>query len=159
MVREFRWIIAIDPGVTNGIAFWDGVKLVVDQCDIPRLFELIKESHDFERGRIFIILEDARKTRRPKTVTLQDSISKAQGAGWIRTLCGVIEKYLMDNDIPYKLVKPRARKRLPNGKLAKEIGPAEFKALTGIETLKGESHKRDAGVFAYQHPLKFFYKS
>ena len=126
-------IIAIDPGVKNGIAVYDR-KQIIRSGEFPiwDVFEML-QSQAIEIK--LVLLEDARLNFRPD-VSYKDGIARAQGAGWIKILSGQYEDFLIKFSIPYKLIKP-SRKWTKQTK--------EFVELqTGIATKQGEQNRRDA---------------
>lgn len=148
--REFDFIIGIDPGVKTGFAsFANKTKqgpLIVHELPIWQVFELVLKLHLDRDHSIFVVLEDARKTFRPKGVSLEESEAKKMGAGWIRTLSGVYESFLIAHRIPYIAKKKGLTK----------LTAAQFLSITKVETKEEEHNARDAGMMVWQHPFKIF---
>ncbi len=101
--------------------------------------------HNSKNGEALVILEDARLNKRKADET---SGPQSQGAGWVKILSGEFERMLHAHGIDYILKKPQPTKKL---------SPEAFKAITGIQTLKKESHLRDAVMLVWEHPMTVHY--
>lgn len=150
---EFDLIIAIDPGKKTGLARYYKTphpenRLDVRELPIWEVFEALKKAKDIN-DRFFVILEDARKTRRPKGVSLEESEAKKMGAGWIRTLSSLYEDFLRAHKIPYRTQKKGITK----------LDAVKFQLITGVVTKHGDHNARDAGMMAWQHPFRVYVES
>jgi len=148
--REFLLIIGIDPGVRTGFAIYyphNKQATTVEELEIWEVFARLN-AYAF-RTDVLVILEDARKNYRPKFETDKGSEARKMGAGWIRTLSGVIERSLQ----AYKIHYITKRKGIT------KISAGVFKQLTGIETTAGQHNARDAGMMVWQHPSRIYVES
>lgn len=152
--REFRVIIAIDPGKKTGYASYypketvpPGAELTVYELPIWEVFERLKMFAFADD--VFVLLEDARKNYRPKSETDEGSDARKMGAGWIRTLSGLYEDFLKAHKIAYRLKRKGVTK----------LTADQFKSITRIETKAGEHNARDAGMMAWQHPFLVYVES
>lgn len=128
-------IVAIDPGVRNGVAVYDTKKREIirsGEYQIWEVFEMLSSQMD---DISLVLLEDARLNIRTD-LSREESLARAQGAGWIKILSGQYESFLERFNIPFKLVKPD-RKWTKKDK--------EFVYLqTGVRTKQGEGNRRDS---------------
>lgn len=148
--QEFDFIIGIDPGVNTGFAsFANDTKhpaLTVSELPIWKVFEALTKLTSDRNHNVYVVLEDARKTRRPKGVSLEESEAKKMGAGWIRTLSATYERFLIAHGIPYVAKKKGITK----------LTAAQFFSFTKVITKEAEHNARDAGMMVWQHPFKIF---
>lgn len=139
--------IAIDLGVKTGLAVYDHENkkwLYSGECTIFEVYDRIKTLMLYG-SELNILLEDARQTHRPKGVSIQESNSKAQGAGWIKTLCGQFENLFKEEKLKYKLIKP--------SKAWTKKDNTFVELQTGRSTLKGKQNERDAIMMLYIYGL------
>lgn len=128
-------IIAIDPGVKNGVVVYcDQRKCIIrsGEYDMWDTADMIR--NNFKEIKM-VLIEDARLNFRPD-VSASQSYARAQGAGWIKTLCGQYEKLCRKYTLKYQMIKPSMKWT------KKDI---QFvKLQTGIQTKAGEQNRRDA---------------
>lgn len=129
-----KTIIGIDPGVSCGVAHKHG-GAITDVFTL-RVWEMFEHLDLITHPEVtFVVVEDARKMRRPTT-----SQARAMGAGWVRTLSGQIEDFLIEKQIPYKMVAP-----MRNGK---KLNAETVKKITGWKE-RTNNHERDAIMIAW----------
>ncbi len=152
--REFTRVIAIDPGKKTGYALYDkgstvngSPRLQVEELQIWEVFERLS-AYQYN-GHVLVILEDARKTFKPKGVSDEESEAKKMGAGWIRTLSSLYEDFLKAHHFAYRTQKKGITK----------LTAAQFEAITKIKTKAGEHNARDAGMMVWQHPFRVYVQS
>lgn len=131
--------IGIDPGVNTGLALWDSIKKELSNvitCNFIKAFYFIQEL-DCVHNTIkkTIILEDAR------FVKYKTDPVKAQGAGSVKRDCSIWEEFFIEENIPYRLVRPNKRTTKWNRD--------QFKKYTGYEG-RTSQHARDAAMLVYQ---------
>jgi hypothetical protein len=129
-------IIAIDPGVTCGWAVKQGGK--IQDVRSYRIWELFEELDNAKAmgTDMMVICEDARLRKWFGA----KAAAKAQGAGWIKILCGEIEDFLIDREIPYKMSHP-----IKNGT---KLNQEQVEKITGYKG-RTNSHQRDAIMIAH----------
>ena len=148
-------IIGLDPGATTGVAVKDlGTGKFLDITSIRR-YQVPEFILDMgETYEIFVVLEDARLRkwfgRREQVLygkfrsgTLRNPKEQAEFlkyremAGHVKAACSIIEEFLRDHQIPYKLEKPRSGRT----KMTREF----VARLTGY-TGRTNEHGRDAAM-------------
>lgn len=132
-MKNYDYIIGIDPGVTTGLAIWN----VHDQCFIEVsgliIHKALEKVKALSNIRIFVIVEDARKRK----WFGNNSEAKKQGAGSVKRDCKIWEDFLKDNEIEFEMIHP-----LKGGT---KLDSNQFKRLTHW-TKQTNEHGRDAGM-------------
>ncbi len=142
---KYRLYVGIDPGSNTGVAIWDAANY---SCQIwqfeshcEALFHVrffLEDLSDVTKPDILFRIEDARRARkRPDLAEVNKG--REQGVGYVKAYCKDWEAFCKLNGYPCELLPPTNTK----------VTPEYFKALTGIATQKGESHKRDAGMLVW----------
>lgn len=134
-------MIGIDPGsVVTGYAC-----IIENQPPILHGFKSHCEAilyalnavAQYGRQNIHFVIEDARKAKKNAWFAKQNGGKKDQGTGYVKALSKDWECFCRDvAKVPYTL-------QAPNPAITK-WEPERFEQLTGIKTLKGEHHLRDA---------------
>jgi len=133
--------IGIDPGVSTGLAFWNGYNGKwegIHTLNIIKAMNLIKE-FDLDGRIVEVVVEDARLVR------YRTDPKKAQGAGSVKRDCKVWEEFLRHYEIPHKFVRPK--------KAITKIDAKLFKKITKYEG-QTSSHARDAAMLVFQRERK-----
>jgi hypothetical protein len=135
-------IIAIDPGVNNGLAIYDTDRMgwfFTGEVPVWTLFFRIDELIQCEEDRLDmkLIIEDPRM--------ISGSPGKAMGAGWVRVLAGQYEAFCKERGLRYELIRP-------NDSYLKKT-PEFVELQTGIKTIKGHHNERDAIMLLYYYGL------
>lgn len=127
-------VIGIDPGVKTGLAKTEGNE--IDWTDTVRIWELFDYmAHPYgPNPNVMYVIEDARKR--------SGGFASAQGAGWVKTLCGQIELFCKEHGLKYKMIAPIRNGTKLNAKMIKQI--------TGYDQ-KTNEHERDAIMIAWSH--------
>lgn len=137
-----KYAIGIDTGVTTGIAVWDIAEkkfIYVRQCAIHKAIFYVQELINIHgKDSIVIFVEDARKR---KFFRGENIAAKQQGAGSIKRDASVWESYLTDTGVEFHMKAPHNTK----------IDPNIFEKMTGVKTLKGEHHLRDAAMMVINY--------
>lgn len=137
--------IGIDPGSNTGVAIWhkSEKKLELHQFDShseAMLFvhKTIPGLGYFDRSLVQFRIEDARKAKkRPDLAEVNKG--KLQGVGYVKAYSKDWEAFCKNNGYEYELLTPANTK----------VTPQYFLALTGVKTLKTQSHIRDAGMLVF----------
>ena len=145
-----RLAIGIDTGTVTGLAVWDIQEQkfnYVRQLKIHKAIFYIQELIETHgKDSLVIFVEDARKRKFFKGV---NTAARLQGAGSIKRDASVWDDYLKDTGVEYYMKAPGNTK----------VTPEYFEKLTGIKTLKGEHHLRDAAMMVINYrPQKTFTK-
>lgn len=129
-------VIGIDPGIKTGYAVKTSKGIeIAKTLTIWELFEELTLAQD-HLVNYRVIVEDARKRKWYG----MNAEAKREGAGWIKTLCGQIEAYLLKHEIPHKMIHPI--------KGGTKLTPAMVKKVTGFQE-KTNEHTRDAIMIAW----------
>lgn len=134
-------LIGIDPGsVVTGFALLienEPPKLLGFKSHCEAILYALQVVQTYGRKNIHFVVEDARKVVKNAWFAKQNGGKKDQGAGYVKALSKDWECFCRDiAKVPYTL-------QAPNPAITKWL-PERFEALTGIKTLKGEHHLRDA---------------
>lgn len=131
--------IGIDPGVKVGWAVKQNGEITdVSTLTIWQFFEAIEDWNN--AGMIgCVVVEDARKCGRWFN---DKSAARAQGAGFVKTLSGQFEQFLIDKEIPYKMIAPM--------KGAKKLDRSMVQRITGYRE-ETNQHSRDAIMIAWNN--------
>ncbi len=138
--------IGIDPGTNTGIAIWHkpSKQLALHQFKShgeAMLFVnnfLNKYYADDKKQFVQLRIEDARKAKRPPDPTGAHN-ARLQGVGAVKAYSKDWEAFCKTNGYDHEMLAPGKTK----------VSPTYFQAMTGIKTLKGQSHIRDAGMLVY----------
>jgi hypothetical protein len=135
-------MIGIDPGVTTGVAAWDGQALQsVTSMSICEAMMYVQELR--EAGRLHsVTFEDARLRGGNKLKSGVDYSGSArlQGAGSIKRDCQIWAEWLGMLGCPYKAISPQAK--------GAKVDAAAFARLTGW-TARTNNHARDAAMLVF----------
>lgn len=132
-----RLLIGIDPGSNCGLATLDPAtkQLLLFQfnSNIEAMFFVmdLNDKYDIE-----IFIEDARLAKKNVYYAKTSNVGKLQGVGYVKGFSKEWEAFT-------RLLKIK-NTMLPPGQT--KSSPEYFFQLTGIKTLKGEHHKRDAAL-------------
>lgn len=130
-----RLLVGIDPGSNCGVAtLIPGTKtlnLYQFESNIEAMFLLIELSNNWQ---LEVHVEDARLARKSAYFAKNSSPGKLQGVGYVKGFSKEWESFCRIRMYKYQMHPPTATK------MSVEL----FEKITGIKTLKGESHKRDA---------------
>jgi hypothetical protein len=129
-----KLFVAIDPGVSTGIAIWDvheGGFSEISTTSILRAFETLRANKSHIE---LVIVEDARE------VKYKTSRVKAQGAGSVKRDCQIWEEFLRMEGIRSKFVRPSKR--------ITKLDAVMFERITGWKK-RTSSHARDAAMILY----------
>lgn len=131
--------IGIDPGVKVGWAVkQNGAITDVATLTIWQMFEALEDWHNL--GEIgLVVVEDARKCGRWHS---PEQTARAQGAGFVKTLSGQFEAFLIEKEIPYKMIAPI--------KGGKKLDKAMIQKITGYRESTNQ-HSRDAIMIAWMN--------
>ena len=133
--------VGVDPGVSTGLAFWDGHLCkweLIKTTNIIVAMELILEAWEDDKI-IEVVVEDARLVRY-KTLAV-----RAQGAGSIKRDCSVWETFLRRHEIPHSFIRPK--------KAMTKLDASLFKKITKFEG-QTSHHARDAAMLVFQRERK-----
>jgi hypothetical protein len=132
--KKYDFYIGIDPGTHTGVAFWDAHRqeiLLLETKLIHQVMDKVRNWLINYRGRIYFIVEDARKASHK-----QDA-AKAVGGGMAMRDAAIWDDFLSDIGADFIMVQPK--KSLTKKK------QAEFALFTGWVG-RTSSHARDAGM-------------
>lgn len=134
--------IGIDPGSNTGVALWRPKEkhLVLEQftSHCAAMFYLYDLLRNIDPSTVKFRIEDARLSRK-KTKHLAPNPGKLQGVGYVKAYSKDWEAFCTVHGYDLELLAPRNTK----------VSPEYFERLTGIKTLKTQSHKRDSGMLVY----------
>lgn len=140
-------LIGIDPGsVVTGVAVIapnEPILLCGFKSHCEAIIEVLSLVKLYGSQNVHIVIEDARAAPKNAYFAKKNGHGKDQGAGYVKALskdwqmfCERVAK------VPCTLKAPNpARTKWP---------PEYFEQITGIKTLKGEHHLRDAFLLIYQ---------
>ncbi|GAB2540046.1 hypothetical protein [Rufibacter soli] len=134
--------IGIDPGSTTGVGIWYSHHKVLKLHQYKSHAEAMLSLREFvetcksERAVPHFIIEDARLVRGNAFFASKNSSRKDQGVGYVKAYSKDWEAFCKVLGLSYDLKPPTNTKTTPE----------YFESLTGLKTLKTESHKRDAGM-------------
>lgn len=141
-MSNHKILIGIDPGSNTGIAVYHREKknLLIYQYSshVEAILKLRELLQAIEPDKIKFRIEDARKARKRPDLAKQN-IGKAQGVGYVKAYSKDWEAFCKLLGYEYELLAPSNTK----------VSPEYFERLTGLKTLKGQSHMRDAALLIY----------
>lgn len=133
--------IGIDPGsVVTGFALLNGINppvLLGFDCHCAALLHVQEVVATLGRDNVRVVVEDARKAKTSGHFARKNGSRKDQGVGYVKALSKDWEFFCRD------ILKVDYTMQAPNPKITK-MEPGIFEKITGIKTLKGEHHLRDA---------------
>lgn len=129
--------IGIDPGTNTGIAIWSVASQSFLTIDCVKLHKAMEMVLSISGKGVCVRFEDARL----RTWFGNSGREVLQGVGSIKRDCNIWEDFLLDNNIVYEKVKPKAG----STKWAADY----FKKVTGWAERTNE-HSRDAAVLVYK---------
>jgi hypothetical protein len=133
-------MIGIDPGVTTGVAAWDGQALQsVTSMSICEAMMYVQALHQAKRLHS-VTFEDARL----RTWYGDKGREALQGAGSIKRDCQIWAEWLGMLGCPYKAISPQAK--------GAKVDAAAFARLTGW-TARTNNHARDAAMLVFGRKL------
>lgn len=141
--------IGIDTGSYTGVAFWHKIDRKMELMQFTSHSEAMLYLHEklktVASHLVKFRIEDARLTtkyskRIPKHL-LKDNAAKIQGVGYVKAYSKDWEAFCKNGGYDYELVAPQQS--------VTKTSPEYFEKLTGIKTLKTQSHKRDAGMLVF----------
>lgn len=137
-------LIGIDPGNTTGIAYYYKTEKRLEcfqyKSHIEAILSTVERLKELTAYDIYFRIEDARKQKKRPDLK-QMNRGKEQGVGSVKARSKDWEDLCIKQGWSYEMCEP---KRTPY-----KENPALFEKLTGIKTLKGESHLRDSAVLVY----------
>lgn len=150
ILQKKPFYIGIDPGsVVTGVAVWERASKSIiylqgfdSHCSsILFIYDKIMTHNNKwpNPDEVFFRIEDARLSthgagRTPQEIAQRNA--RKQNVGYVKALSKDWEEFCKLNSLQYEMVSPRRN----NTKMAPEL----FENITGIKTLKGEHHLRDA---------------
>lgn len=144
--QQAEILIGIDPGsVVTGfacIAENEPPTLLGFKSHCAAILHVQELVKSVGRQNIHIVIEDARKAPKNAWFAKKNGHSKDKGAGYVMALSKDWECLCRDVlKIPYTLKAPDPART--------KWEPGRFEKLTGISTLKGQHHLRDALLLIY----------
>lgn len=141
-------VISIDPGSCNGVAKFDGGKLVklVNMPPVDLITFLVANI-----GLIgLVIIEDSRLQSYLFTGNKESrsvALNMARKVGQVDRLCAMVEDICINNHKPFISVSPRQK--------GAKVSATDFKKITGWGGRTSE-HMRDAAMvgWVYRHGIK-----
>lgn len=140
--------IGIDPGSNTGVALWHPKEkhLVLEQFSshCAAMFYLYELLRSIDPSVVKFRIEDARLTMKyakkiPRHLVKAQHTGKIQGVGYVKAYSKDWEAFCKNGGYDLELLPPGFTKP----------SPEYFEKLTGIKTLKTQSHIRDAGMLVY----------
>lgn len=143
--------IGIDPGSNTGIAIWHKPDKKLEMHQFGSHSEAMLFVHrklnglrPVDASTVQFRIEDARLTMKhakkmPRHLLKPQHPGKIQGVGYVKAYSKDWEAFCVNEGYDHELLPPGTTK----------VSPAYFEAMTGIKTLKGQSHIRDAGMLVY----------
>ncbi len=132
-----RLLIGIDPGSNCGVATLipdsKCLNLYQFNSNIEAMFLIIKLSHDYD---IELFIEDARLAPKNAYFAKTGNPGKLQGVGYVKGFCKEWEAFCKMRMYKHQMIQAKNTK----------IDQVLFEKITGMKTLKGEHHKRDAAM-------------
>lgn len=136
-MTTYNIAIGIDTGTTTGVAVWHIQKksfiYLAEEKIHNTLSTVLEYIEDYGADAVIIFVEDARKR---KFFRGENIAAKQQGAGSIKRDAVIWEDFLTEVGVAFVMKAPK------NTKIDAEI----FFKMTGVETKKTQTHKRDAAM-------------
>lgn len=140
----YRYWIGIDTGVLTGYAEWDKSTQQLDyvgSVPIHTAMNFLQDARLNRSGRFYVRVEDARLRKWiPRMPTASRERGRSEGAGSVKRDAKIWEDFLMDLNIDFELVAPKANKT--------KMQAETFRKLTGYRPITS-SHGRDAAMLVY----------
>lgn len=134
ILKEYRFVIGIDPGKHTGLAHWDTRGQTFVGIDTLLIHQAFKEMQRILTDDTFVRLEDARQVR------YKTKAERAQGAGSVKRDVEIWIDFFTDYHIAYELVRPQ--------KKMTKWPSAVFASMTGWKKPTSQ-HGRDAAMLVY----------
>ena len=100
-----KFVIGIDPGRTTGYAFFSHGEVVACESDIPiRVEERVLRCFSAAGKDLFVVIEDSRGFRLPKS--LQSSSSRDKGVGSVWAEMTRWQEFMEHHGIPHRMQPP-----------------------------------------------------
>lgn len=137
--------IGIDPGATTGLAIYFKATKALTLHQFTCQYEAMLHVHEFSKAQakageaVHLVIEDARLAKTNAHFGSKNGGRKDQGVGDVKGACREWERFCEYAGLSYEL-RPPARTKMD---------AALFQKLTGIETPKAHSHKRDAALLVW----------
>ncbi|HMU69190.1 MAG TPA: hypothetical protein PKC38_04245 [Chitinophagales bacterium] len=134
------YLIGIDPGINNGIAYLDtntGKLIAVTSCNLHTLFNLVLSELDKP---IFVYIENPNTWVPFKNVSMEVMEMRRSGAGAVKQTYRHIIEFLEDHGIEYRPTRLQGS--------MKKVSSEWFKKFTGWAG-KTNQHGRDAAMLVY----------
>lgn len=144
VTKRYAAYIGIDPDIDkSGIATWEpgSRTLSVDIITFPHLVAVLHDIYKIDTGNTKVILEAGwlnKQSNFHKWINPAVDMRVAAKVGQNHAVGKLIEQFLIEYDIPYELVRPRAGK----------WDAAQFKTFTGL-TQRTNSEMRDAAKLVF----------
>lgn len=134
--------VGIDPGSNTGIAIWSKPdrKLTIKQFSshCVAMFWLSEYLKQFPIQSIKFRIEDARMAKkRPDLAEINKG--KLQGVGYVKAYSKDWQAFCVYHGYDHEMLAPKMTK----------VSPEYFKSLTGLKTMKTESHARDSAMLIF----------
>ena len=131
--------IGVDPGSTCGIATLQAgsrsPNVYQFKSNIEAMFFVIRLANDWD---VELTIEDARLAIKTAYHARTQTKAKDQGVGYVKAYSKEWEAFCQLKGFSHRMVTPNYR--------ITKTSPEYFEQLTGIKTLKGEHHMRDAAM-------------
>lgn len=134
--KRYIAVVGIDTGTHTGYAVWKPLEHCFTELSTLKIHVAMRNVLNLKQlygDKLLVRFEDARQRK-----WFGDSgREKLQGAGSVKRDSKIWEDFLMDNEIDFEMVKPKARMTKLNAKT--------FRALSYYSGQTSE-HSRDAGM-------------
>lgn len=146
-IKQYQMIkptlyIGIDPGVNTGVALWypnlKKLEVLQFKSHCQAMLFLYDKLRPFDSRLIMFRIEDARKAKPRPDLALVNA-GKEQGVGYVKAYSKDWEQFCLHLDYGYEVLAPQNTK----------VNEQYFECLTGIRTLKTQTHLRDAGMLVF----------
>jgi hypothetical protein len=138
-MKQYDILIGIDPGVSTGYSRYCPHAKKLLAVETKMIHEVLFELRELIKHlKIFVIVEDARLAVHGRSGAINQA--KLQGAGSVKRDCSLIEDFLTDLKIPYRMTRPR--------KAITKMDSEAFKKLTGWQG-RTSNHARDSALLIY----------
>ena len=143
-MKQYKYIIGIDPGVHTGFAVWDRQDrqlITVTSGGIIVIQDEVYKLHG--KATCLLRIEDARLRKWFGKLDAEQKkygVAVREGAGSIKRDCQVWEEFALYRDIPFEMVAPKNNRT--------KMKAALFIHYTGW-TQRTNTHARDAAWLCY----------
>ena len=139
-VSKTRLLIGIDPVSTCGMATLipnsKCLNLYEFDSNIQAMFQVIELSNDYE---IELFIEDARLYKKSGFHAKTSDKGRLQGVGYVKGYSKEWEAFCRLKMFRFNLLQAKNTK----------VSPDFFEKLTGLKTLKTQTHMRDAAMIIF----------